>query len=492
MGSVTNGLEVVSDDQCLRVASNLASVANVAPHAAISRMVEDLGLAEGARMPREGVPGAAPVVPDHDAARTVALSVHTQLFPSAEADSGEYYLLNAAPCLPPDLSADLGLVDVTLPPESVSAEPGEAATEKQLNRVIRRLRPELLKRFGAGGHTVPGYTMYTSLHPRVCDHCNCLILDYEYFTYNRSDVAGLDSIEYDLCLQCAHTEDPSALRFPVPKLKRTSVPQIERVTCWKGETGDVQFERPVIRTPLNPDVLRFPRPHVDVRKGTNGECQSDIALCQEAARELQNTIIPEFIERVNSLSFVPDAPADLLAEMHAAGINTRYLARIAEESTQPHICEMVVREMLSQVVCVLLRDALAFVAENDELSFADKVDRSRSVSIRYLNEIFGANGEREGAKEAWAYMGSLSVQKFGYKLDRDVLGKVFLPGCVRSICTSIGLVLDTEVEFDFSVEAPFTADDIVRLGCVLTQMRRPDEISETSVALSRAADLDTK
>ena len=75
------------------------------------------------------------------------------------------------------------------------------------------------------------------------------------------------------------------------------------------------------------------------------EDDSDAA---NASAFLQSEVIPAFVRAADSLSIMLSSSQDLTTEMHRAGINMRYLGRVADLATAPHVKECAELEMLAR------------------------------------------------------------------------------------------------------------------------------------------------
>jgi hypothetical protein len=105
--------------------------------------------------------------------------------------------------------------------------PPDAPGADRIDQVVKLLRPEFVAAYGAGEQLQDGFRMYTSLNPRVCDACNQVILDYEFYNY--------DKREYDVCVACFNGKGPDAFRYPKNKLRKLTVPESQRRTYWKND-----------------------------------------------------------------------------------------------------------------------------------------------------------------------------------------------------------------------------------------------------------------
>jgi hypothetical protein len=69
----------------------------------------------------------------------------------------------------------------------------------------------------------------------------------------------------------------------------------------------------------------------------------------EVSRKLLDDVIPSFVAELDSMTRLPCDSHELSAEMHAAGINMRYLGRIASLTKLPHVRELAEIEMIARV-----------------------------------------------------------------------------------------------------------------------------------------------
>ena len=82
--------------------------------------------------------------------------------------------------------------------------------------------------------------MYTSLEPRVCDVSHELILDYEYYTYEKRGC--------DISLESWENTDDAQLPYSRDKFVLESVPERLRVVYWRNPKGQIRFISPTKTT----------------------------------------------------------------------------------------------------------------------------------------------------------------------------------------------------------------------------------------------------
>lgn len=69
----------------------------------------------------------------------------------------------------------------------------------------------------------------------------------------------------------------------------------------------------------------------------------------ELSRKLLDDVIPSFVAELDSMTRLPCTSHELSTEMHAAGINMRYLGRVASLTKLPHVRELAEVEMVARV-----------------------------------------------------------------------------------------------------------------------------------------------
>lgn len=319
-----------------------------------------------------------------------------------------------------------------------------------------------------------GFTMYTSLEPRVCDVSGQVILDYEYYTYEKRGC--------DISLEAWDSTDPTQLPYPPDKFVLYTVPDRLRVIYWRNAAGEIRFTRPTKLTPLNPDA------HCVLEEAAPG-AMSDADELRAASHVLQDTVIPELIRELDELECEPALGKHLVEEMHKRGINARYLGRIANECRYNHLRELAVREMLARTIKVLIRDGLSFLVEPDE-------EDAKAVVVHYLNECL-TRVESDAHVTIWKYIDELLFKKYAFSTGTGatgtqvpVLNKIYLMGLVHSIADKCGFKLDKHKGVDFEAELPFHVRDIASVyPTVKYEEATSTEVVET---LQRAQELDAK
>jgi tetratricopeptide (TPR) repeat protein len=492
-GSTTDGLTIACTPEGAEMAAKIARAMNVAPHRVRSRLAAEIALAGGelatpelrSSNRRSAETGEfAPVSPQDPTGVDVDLDLRTTIWSAL--DGSCFFVTNVGSLMPPDVSASVADV------EGVA----ERAEDVAFNRICHRLRPEIAVTYSHADRLPEGFQMFTSLHPHACDHCGRIILDYEFFEFDPDAVIS-EALEreYDLCLQCHATAPDEALDVPRRLLKRAIVPQAERVTYWKGPDGEVSLVRPVVRTSLNPDAPRYPRPVAEVVAAARPEfecdLESDVDLLRAVARRLHHTVIPDLISDLDADRATPEASEDLVDELRVRGVSERYLGLIAGGASAAHVRELAVRAVLVRVLATLLRDGLSFASE--EAPMEDAASVARGVVLRYLNEAFGADQESPDAQRLWEAVGDLSATKYHYRVVPTDRARVYLPAVARDVCRFVGVDLDPEVEPDYSMLRPFLPEFILGAHPVVQMGQIPPEAGcELASLLARATELDRK
>lgn len=408
-GSSSDALIIQSSQDALPVAAQMARLFNAKPHEVVERLSNS------------AVPLLLPV--SVELHRNAALAD-----PTAEPAKGDnqprLFVTNVGRCLPPDISTtNLNEMD-------------------GIDSLSRMLRPELVEDYGAGEQVLPGYVMFNQVDPHVCGMCKQVIQDYEYYYYEKRS--------YYVCPKCFKGAKPADFEFAQSKLVHKTVPPAQRRIYWRHETtGDVQYNKPLKLTPLNPDAYF-------------AHDEAGVAEIRACAHYLQDTVIPRFLAELENLECTPLTGADLTAEMHKRGINMRYIGRLAQLRFS-HLRQLAVREMLARTIKVLIRDGLFFM--NEGKHYAE--DDAKAVVVHYLNEIF-TSSPSESSATMWRYIDELTQKKFDYALGagsgveaRDaVRNRLYLLALLHSICEKVGIVLRKYRGYDFSQAQPFTVEDI--------------------------------
>ena len=63
--------------------------------------------------------------------------------------------------------------------------PPDAPGGDKIDQAVKLLRPEFVRGYGFGEQVKPGYRMYTSVNPCVCDSCAQVILEFEFYNYDK-------------------------------------------------------------------------------------------------------------------------------------------------------------------------------------------------------------------------------------------------------------------------------------------------------------------
>ncbi|KAJ4459329.1 putative protein TIF31 [Paratrimastix pyriformis] len=404
-GSGNDALIIQQHPDAAPYAQQIGSLFNLAPHPVLERL------------------SAAPV----SLYTPVSLELHRNINYKDGDTMPRYFVLNAGRCFAPDI-------------------PTASDTELDgVDAISRVLRQEMTGLYAAGEQLMSGWVMYTSTEPHTCAQCGKMIIDYEYYTYEKK--------RYELCLSCFETCNHEALPYPVQRLVKKSIPFSQRETYWRHETtGERVDTKPLQITPLNPDAF-----YTRDEAGTTA--------LRGCSRYVLETVVPRFIEELEELECTPLTPEDLTEEMHRRGINMRYLGRIAGTRLS-HLRQLCVREILARTIKVLIRDGLFFMNE-ERPNYTE--DDAKAVIVHYLNEIFTPVPTEE-SNTMWRYIEELAQKKFGYALEQGVRAKIYLVALLRSICAKIGVTLARFKGFDFAQAVPLAVPHaalsrfIVQLG----------------------------
>ena len=340
--------------------------------------------------------------------------------------------------------------------------PPEIPSSDGVDALTKVLRPEFIRNYGEGRQLRQGYTCFTSLQPHSCDECGNVISEYEYFSYEKRG--------YDCCLSCVEEKAPDGLTYPYQKLQRTIVPPHMRVTYWKNESDEVCMSYPVELTPLNPDAL--------LNAAETASTQHLLVACES----LRGDVIAEFVKDLDSMECAPSSSEALCAELHARGINMRFLGKLAAAVRYNHTRELMVREMIARTVKVLIRDGLSFLEDYNE-------NDAKAVIVHYLNQIFTPE-ETDASLTIWKYIEELTFRKFGYVLEDNTRNKVHLLGLFLSIASKLNITMARLRGLNFDIPNCFSLDDMVAIKPAVKYSKFVS--LEAADVLRRASDLDGK
>ncbi|KAG9397508.1 eukaryotic translation initiation factor 3 subunit eif-3 [Carpediemonas membranifera] len=416
-GSDSGTLLVTTDDEdALRVAHALKDALNLADHTVVQTLP---GQFDSRYTDRPGEIRA-----DGSVAHICPISAETRLYKTKD---GAF--------IPVNLAANL-VADLTAVPASGDVE------EITLARLSSVLRPDHVARFTYEDQLQPGFELFKSLDPRVCDICGQVINEYEFLT---------DGRDYDVHTYCADSELSDEI---LTALRRTYVPEDQRATYWKNAEGEVTEVKPTRLTPVNPDLAQ-PRSAEVIREETGDALESEEDLALACAQEVL-TSLDQLIDAINSQAVIPLTPQDVVTEMHARGINVRLLGLMPDRLEHPFAAEIVVREIVVRTAKVLLRDTLAEKAEAD----------AKEVAAGFLNLLIAPVEEApENAVTLWAYIAQLAAEQFKCELDHSVRDRIWLPGLLQRVCWLNGITLDIS-EVDLNDYAPITVENIVEISSV--------------------------
>lgn len=167
--------------------------------------------------------------------------------------------------------------------------------------------------------------------------------------------------------------------------------------------------------------------------GIAPDMQDNDAEVISACRYLQDIVIPSFVQKLDMLELFPVDSEGLATEMHRAGINTRYLGRIARLTKLPHVRELCTVDMVGRVCKILLgRNLRSMLRQQKHLHrtagelFADNFDFEplgvdgmdrmvRECIVDFFNLVLGANDESE---RFWQTVLVPEVEvKFGFQVN---------------------------------------------------------------------------
>jgi len=457
-GSVTDGLVIHTQDElAVETFSCIADSLNLKRHRAVERLSgQEVLLSLPYTIQAFNVSGSSGSM-RYNTDTSLSEISNDSLQPSDR----HFIVMSAGRLLPPDTGTN--------------ATASGAGASSSVEEVTCLLRKEFVSRWSHHNELEDGFVMYTSLEPRVCDVSGKVILDYEYYTYDKRGC--------DISLEAWDATDPEHLPYPKDKFVSVSVPERLRVVYWRNQAGEIRFVRPTKLTPLNPDA------HCISDEAEPG-CITDGDELRAASHALQEIVIPDFIQELDELECEPTTGRQLVEEMHKRGINTRYLGRIANESRYNHLRELAVREMLARTIKVLIRDGLSFLVEPDE-------EDAKAVVVHYLNECL-TRVESDAHVTIWKYIDELLFKKYGFSTGTGaggsqqvpVLNKIYLMGLVHSIADKCGFKLEKFKGIDFEAELPFHVRDIASVHPTV----KYQEATSTEVVelLQRANELDFK
>eukprot|EP00698_Gefionella_okellyi_P004774 TRINITY_DN14419_c0_g1_i1.p1 TRINITY_DN14419_c0_g1~~TRINITY_DN14419_c0_g1_i1.p1 ORF type:complete len:1104 (+),score=280.52 TRINITY_DN14419_c0_g1_i1:41-3313(+) len=170
----------------------------------------------------------------------------------------------------------------------------------------------------------------------------------------------------------------------------------------------------VLTALLRPEfVKKYPQPlssdaFVNVGGDARDQADNDNTV-KAASRHLQDVVIPEFVQQLDLLELLPFDSDGLTSALHTAGINVRYLGRIAELTRLPHVRDLCVVEMIARVCKQTLfrnlrsllrqqKEVQAHAQEYDGVSIKTRIDMDTDVRfcvVDFFNLVLGAGSETD-------------------------------------------------------------------------------------------------
>ncbi|KAL0222925.1 hypothetical protein P9112_002315 [Eukaryota sp. TZLM1-RC] len=340
-----------------------------------------------------------------------------------------------------------------------------------IDHVVDLFHPSFVMNYSASDELIEGYRRFTCREPRMCDHCGEVVMEFQYFSH--------PSREYDLCLCCYNNEPETKLRFLKTKLVSKIVPKEERLEYWRNsETGDVVFDEPIKKTPLNTngytlDLQGHPEGLID---------RHDVMELKNASKKLSEVIVSQFACDLNEDKIQVHVSEELLVQMANRGITSKYLGVLLESVTSRHHKEMVVVEIVAGCLKTLIRDGLSYMENRTQ-------EDLQLTVVYYLNQALTLS-ENENSLHLWSFIEGLALKKYNVELDDRVNKKIQLNSLLFSVCRKLGIVLDLSIvdRIDYEEEEPVKFDDV--MAVVPVTSGHPISSPEVDRILAEARALD--
>ncbi|OQR96226.1 eukaryotic translation initiation factor 3 subunit [Achlya hypogyna] len=228
----------------------------------------------------------------------------------------------------------------------------------------------------------------------------------------------------------------------------------------------------------------------------------DEAVAKDAAAYLQSMVIPAFVADLRRGAMYPADGTALTDMLHACGINMRYLGKVASlcASFEPHVSkyvaellevEMIARSLKHIVAalflahpelrttpgCVLLQVLNALLGDHLPSKAAASPEDTLAANLASLSLTPAAIPDLD-ATSLWAKITADVAVRFGYTLRfwpvkkakkakdaKEVPVRAHKLPLLRRVCQRLGWQVASR-DYDFSREAPFSADDVTGVVAV--------------------------
>jgi tetratricopeptide (TPR) repeat protein len=218
--------------------------------------------------------------------------------------------------------------------------------------------------------------------------------------------------------------------------------------------------------------------------GSNPQHQEDNdAEVVVAKQHLENHTIPQFVQSLERMEILPLCSTDLTKQMHDHGINCRYMGLIATFATLPHVCDLIVSEMIARACKYLFRMNMRRVVRGTasaEQSMSLSDDKAQQLAsslhsdlhegiVDFFNLIFGTEPD---SVRVWQKVEDLVRSKFHY--DKPLQKKhLHAPLLFTSMQHHCGVVFCDSVDYLFWDESTPNPLEVQHLLSVFPRAKMP-------------------
>lgn len=224
--------------------------------------------------------------------------------------------------------------------------------------------------------------------------------------------------------------------------------------------------------------------------------------CIDASTHLRKHTLPAFVAALDALSITPTDSYFLSKEMHARGINMRYLGYIFELTTLPHVKGLVLAEATARVAKHILNQATRTISRKAraEMSQAEQRGRSRDEDFRehndklrkslatsvldFLNLLMGTSEETDVFWEKMVLPLIETKFNFQVQMPKRRFVAIHMPQLLHAIQQQCSVVVADRTDYDFTKASPFNAEDVESLDSKV-KWEPNDQVEAFSIA-SRA------
>ena len=154
----------------------------------------------------------------------------------------------------------------------------------------------------------------------------------------------------------------------------------------------------------------------------------------KASQALQEDVIPQFVADLDSMRSLPCDGRSLVQQMHSAGINARYMGRMAELAEMPHVFDLLVVEMAARCSKHILFRRMRERVDRHRLEMAKQMSKRMAATNSDLDRMM-----RQDDLELWQFVTDFFNLMLGASKESDVFWETAIsPG----VADAYGFELD--------------------------------------------------